>query len=333
MPDRYASKSGTGVRMKKLIVWGAILGSALYFGTKFYLHYRVSSNLDNALLMLSPFAQVSYSGVSSTMGGTLSVDDLVVQVNGYRDPVRADKLSLVTPGFWHLLALSDIGPQSLSKEMPESLGFAIVGFQSDVDSDLMRTLYRLGKTEKSGGEPVTAAETCTGRFGFSPDDLEDLGYTSLEADLHFGYRKDGADIVVDARSSIVDMYEMNLEMTLDGAMSPQAVAMGTYRPKLIDARLEYVDQSLDRRTTKLCERAGLSAEEVLAAKLEAFLSIGEDQGIVFDEQIVKPYREFLGGKSTFVLEAQPHEPVTMSQIGLYKPSDVPALLNLTASTY
>ena len=36
------------------------------------------------------------------------------------------------------------------------------------------------------------------------------------------------------------------------------------------------------------------------------------------------------GKSTLVITAQPSEPVAFSQIDLYKPSDVPALLNLAA---
>lgn len=316
--------------MKNLIVWAVILGSAGYFGTKFYLHYRVSSNLDNALMLVSPVAQVSYSGVSSTMGGTLSVDDVVVQVNGYRDPVRIEKVSLVTPGFWHLLSLSDIGPRTVSSDMPDSLGFAMTGFQTDVDSDLMRAMYKLGGTKADEQENASAAAACTGKFGYAPSDLQALGYSSLNVDLQVGYEKHAGNMLVDMSTSIDEMYDMNLTMTLLGGASPQAMAMGTYRPKLIDARLEYVDQSLDQRTSRLCERAGLTPEQVLAAKIETFLYFGEDNGVVFDEQIVEPYKDFLQGKSTFVLEAKPHEPVTMSQIGLYKPSDVPALLNLTA---
>ena len=319
--------------MKKLIVWGVIVGTVLYFGSKMYLHHRVSSNLDNLLLMASPFANVSYSGVSSTMGGTLSIDDLVVQVNGYRDPIRADKLSLVTPGFWHLLALGDIGMNTVSSEMPESIGFAIRGFQTDVDSDLVRTMYRMGKGGAKDLEELDDAARCTGKNGYSPNDLLALGYQSLNADLEMGYRNAAGRMIVDVRTSIADMYDLELELTLDGEISPQAMAMGSYRPKMVEARLEYTDQSLEQRTTRRCERAGLTTEQVLAAKLDTFLSLGADSGVVFDEQIIEPYKEFLRGKSTFVMEAKPHEPVTMSQIGLYKPSDVPALLNLSASAH
>ncbi len=316
--------------MKKLIVWGIVLFGGSYLGAKFYLHYRVSSDLDNMLVMVSPFADVKYSGISSTMGGTLSIDNIEVTVNGYRDPIRADKISLVTPGFWHLMGLNNLGSDMVSSEIPESLGFSIVGFQSSMDSDIVKTLYSFGQQKAASGVEVDVAAECTGKYGFSPAMLQDLGYKDLIADLYVGYRKNGANMIVDVRTSVKDMYDMNFELTLDGAVSPQAMAMGTYRPKLVDARLEYVDQSLDERTTELCERAGLSQEEVIAAKLDAFSSLGEDRGIVFDDQITAPYKEFIAGKSTFVLTARPNEPVNMSQIGLYKPSDVPALLNLTA---
>lgn len=317
--------------MKKLIVWGVFLFGGAYLGAKFYLHYRVSNDIDNMLVMMSPFAKVTYSGVSSTMGGTLSIDDLEVQVNGYRDPVRADKLSLVTPGFWHLLDLGNVRTNLVSDGMPDSLGFEILGFRSATDSDLIKMLYKKGQ-EQAGKktEERDAAAECTGQYGYTPDILLDLGYKELVADMRMGYRKDGNNMIVDMSTSVVDMYDMRFEFALEGAMSPMAMASGTYRPKLIDGRLEYEDQSLDARTDKLCGRAGLSQEEILEAKLAAFNAFGKENGVVFDEQIVEPYKTFLADKGTFVMTAHPNEPINISQIGLYKDSDIPALLNLTA---
>jgi hypothetical protein len=316
--------------MKNLIVWGIVLFGGAYLGAKFYMHYRVSNDLDNLLIMVSPFANVTYSGVSSTMGGTLSIDDLEVKVNGYRDPVRADKLSLVTPGFWYLLDMSEVWDNLQANEVPESLGFEILGFRSATDSDLLKMLHKRGQEAAARDIEIDDAAECTGKYGYTPTTLVDLGYSELVADLQMGYRKEGNNMVVDVQTSIEDMYDMDFEFTLDGAFSPQSVMTGNYRPKLIDARLEYVDQSLDERTSKLCARAGLSEEEVLAAKIDAFNAFGEETGVVFDEQILEPYKEFLGGKSTFVMTARPNEPLNVSQIDLYKASDIPALLNLTA---
>ena len=49
-----------------------------------------------------------------------------------------------------------------------------------------------------------------------------------------------------------------------------------------------------------------------------------------DALIIQPYTDFLLGKQRFTLIAQPPRPVDLTQLSLYKPSDVPNLLNLTA---
>ncbi len=59
--------------------------------------------------------------------------------------------------------------------------------------------------------------------------------------------------------------------------------------------------------------------------------IGEENGIEFDDYLIDPYMEFIVGKSTLVVTAKPNVPIAVSQIDLYKPSDVPALLNLKAT--
>ena len=91
------------------------------------------------------------------------------------------------------------------------------------------------------------------------------------------------------------------------------------------------DRSLNERVSEYCEQLGLSPEETLQARLDALHFLGESNGIVFDEYVIGPYKEYLAGKTTLVVTAQPANPVNLTQIGLYKPSDVPALLNLSAT--
>ncbi len=230
--------------MKKLIVWAILLAGGGYLGAKFYLHYRVSSDLDQMLLMISPFAQVDYDGVSSTISGKLSIDDVRVQVNGFRDPIRADKLTLITPGFWYLINLDEAGSNMVASDIPESMGIAISGLETSTDSDLIKMLYDLGQQDVAADREIDAAAECTGKYGYTPDVLRRLGYEKLNLDLHVGYRKDGNNMIVDVRTAVKDMYDVNIELTLDGAMSPKAMTMGTYRPRMLDGRLEYVDRSL-----------------------------------------------------------------------------------------
>jgi hypothetical protein len=68
----------------------------------------------------------------------------------------------------------------------------------------------------------------------------------------------------------------------------------------------------------------------MRAQIDSLTFFGESNGIEFDQYLIDPYKEFLLGKPTLVVTAQPMSPVAFSQLDMYTPSDVPALLNLAA---
>jgi hypothetical protein len=103
-----------------------------------------------------------------------------------------------------------------------------------------------------------------------------------------------------------------------------------YRPRLGALSLEFTDQSLNERVARYCGKRGLSPAETLQAQMDAFKYSGESNGIEFDKLILDPYQAFLEGKSKLFITARPSKPIAFSQIDLYKPSDVPALLRLEA---
>jgi hypothetical protein len=135
---------------------------------------------------------------------------------------------------------------------------------------------------------------------------------------------------VDFTTNVAEMYDVAVTLTFEGVPTPQSLAMRAYEPRLVNGRLEYLDRSLEERVMQLCTQQDLTEDAVIAARRDAFQTVASSNGIVFDEYVMDPYVEFLRGKDRFVLTAQPVEPVNLRQIGLYKPSDVPALLNLSA---
>ena len=113
--------------MKNLILTILIVGGGGYLGAKFYLHYEVSNGLDQALLMASPFVDIQYDGVSSTMSGELSIDGVTARVNQFSDPLYIEKLSIITPGFFWLLNIDSLAEQGTDFEMPEKFGLKVTG--------------------------------------------------------------------------------------------------------------------------------------------------------------------------------------------------------------
>lgn len=315
--------------MKKLIVFVLLIGSCGYFAAKFYLHYRVSSGLDDVLVMAAPFADIQYDGVSSTMSGELSIDGITVHMSEFRDPLYIDKLSIITPGFFFLLNLVELGQPGEDFEIPDTFGFAVDGVRASTSADYVRKIYDLGQARIGAADAEEVAAVCTGKYGFTPKTLQQLGYRDLVMSMRIAYRQDDRNLIVDVSAGVEDMYDIDMTVKLADRLTPETLMRGNYRPRLTEGRLEYRDLSLNERTAKLCARQGLSENEILLAQLDAFTASGLENGLEFDDYVIGPYKEFLAGHSTFVLTAKPSEPVTLTQIDLYKPSDVPALLNLS----
>jgi hypothetical protein len=135
---------------------------------------------------------------------------------------------------------------------------------------------------------------------------------------------------IDMDVSMDDMWDIDASVNLEGNMIAEMSRGMAYQPRLRSLHLEYTDRSLNSRVSRYCEERGLSAADVLRAQIDSFKQVGEMYGIEFDQYIIDPYKELLLGKSALVVTAQPTNPVAFSQIDLYAPSDVPALLNLAA---
>lgn len=321
--------------MRNLIIGVIILAVVGYGGSKLLLHNKIENGLDRAVVAVSPFVNVSYDGVSSTMGGELTMDTIEARITNFNDPITIDRLGIDTPSYFSLLKLADIADnmQNPNDVVPEYFGFIAEGIRLPVKADYITTMHQEIKSLVTEADADKPAAICTGKYGFSPETLEALGYTEQVVSVATYFRRNTASYSVSVTSSIEDMWSMNAEFTLAGNMIAELSEGPRARPRLSAMRIEYIDQSLNQRVADYCGRLGLTGEEIMAAQLDKLTQIGKSLGIEFDEYVVAPYTEFVGGKSRLVITAKPVEPVSISQIGLYKASDVPALLDLSAEAF
>lgn len=321
--------------MKNLIIWAVILGVVGYFGSKLLLHHKIEKGVDAAFLAISPFVNVEYDGVSSTMSGELTIDGIRATVSGFDDEIRIDRLGIDTPSYFTLLKLADITENLSSPDeiVPKYFGVIAEGIHMRVNSDYMRKLHKLRLAEVNADDADTPASLCAGKYGYSPEALQGLGYTQQVASVSAHFRRGASNYSLDFSSTVDDMWSITGEMSLAGDMMTEMSKGTRYRPRMNSMRLEFIDDSLNARIKKYCKRLGLSPEETLAAQLASLAFFGAENGIEFDEYVIDPYTDFVTGKSRLVVTANPSEPVSLSQISLYKPSDVPALLDLSAEAF
>jgi len=318
--------------MRNLIVWAILIGVVGYFGTKMYLHHKVGQGVDTTVMMISPWVQVEYDGISSTMSGELTIDGVRAYLTGFKDPIDIESIGIDTPSFLSLLELGDIssGMQSGSPDVPEHFGFIAEGIRIPVDADYFNKAYKLAVEESGAAADLDNAELCAGKYGFSPKALAGLGYREQVVSMSMMFRQKPNAYAIEIAADVENMWEVDAVLTLAGDMKAEMMKGTAYRPKLAHMQIEYHDRSLKQRIVDYCDELGLDAEQTQAAQLDAFNYMGESSGIVFDEYMIDPYKAFLDGKSTLVVTARPSEPISLSHIELYKPEDVPALLNLEA---
>lgn len=321
--------------MRNLFIAVLIVAAAAYFGIKWKLHSDVESGVDMAVLMLKPYVDIEYDGVSSTLTGELTIDGIRGRVQGFDDEFSIGRLGIDTPSFLSLMKIGDMQSVMMARKdaLPDYFGIILEGLKMPVDADYGHRLHAaqiaaLGVSD--AGEP---ANECTGKYGFSPQALVAMGYEDYDLSFSARFRQDGGRYGVEVQSGSTDMWDVDATLLLAGDMMSQLSMGPGYSPKLSEMQIVYNDRSLKERVAAYCRQLGLSAEETLTAQLDAFRYIGGEAGIEFDDYVMAPYREFLDGKSTLVVTARPIEPVTLSSIGLYKPSDVPALLQLSAEAH
>jgi hypothetical protein len=309
--------------MRNLLVAAAIVGVGGYFGAKFYVQHKAAEDLDALLAQARPFVDIEYEHVVATIRGELRAENVTIRLPQFDDEIAVESIGIVTPGFLFLLGF-DRG----RLEFPERLGVAVEGLRVSADADFMRLLDDVRASQTASVE-LTPADQCASTYGLTPAALKRFGYHEVVLDLDTTIRRAQSHLVVEVGADIEDMYAFDVELTLDGLADPTALARGV-QPMLVSARLDYVDQSLNRRILEHCAKEQVPAADVLAAQLREVQALALQNGMELDAMLMEPYTDFLLGKRRFTLTSAPPKPVDLSRVSLYKPSDVPNLLNLTA---
>lgn len=309
--------------MRNLLATAVVLGVGGYFGAKFYVQYKVARDLDAVLTQARPFVDVQYDGVVATMSGELRVEGVTVRMAQFDDPFTVESIGVQTPGFLYL-----VGFDRRDLELPERLGLELTGIRVAADADFMQALDDLRAADVREAE-LTAADKCARTAGFTPAMLRRLGYHELVSDFRMSFRREESRLVVELGADVENMYDVDVELTLEGLADPTALARGA-KPLFVGGRLDYVDQSLNSRVMKYCAEQQVTPEDVIAVQLREVQALAAESGMELDALIMQPYTDFLLGKQRFTLLSKPTRPVDLTRLSLYKPSDVPNLLNLTA---
>jgi hypothetical protein len=323
--------------MKGLLIGLVLVAGLAYGGAKAYLHYHVSDSVDAVFkgmnMAMQDTAEIEYGGISSTLTGELTIDDVKFQLKGFSDNIVIGRLGLNTPHFLALLNLSSLsaGSEPAFGGPPEYIGIFAEDIKVSAAADYYRDIYTKGIEQLAPADIRQRGVQCVGKYGFSPRTLAALGYDELIMSTSVTLRQADTHFITEMDFGVVDMVDVDIEASIAGDLMSGAAMGASYQPRLRSLQIEITDQSLNKRVEKYCTELGLTPEQILRAHLNALQYFGKKNGIEFDKYVIDPYKEYLAGKSRFIVTAKPRKPLDLARIKKYKPIDVPALLNLEAA--
>jgi hypothetical protein len=314
----------------KALTAAVILAAVLYGGLKAYIYFQYKEQVDSFISKVSPFVHIKYGGITSSLGGTVSVTDITAVPGQSQDELRIDAIELHTPGLWFLLSgASDSG------QLPEKMQVSVRGVHLDLSGDLMRRFAALqlaARGHASGTQPIA----CSTLEGIGPAEYKALGFDSVVLDSSFGYKfgRDQTEFYLDY--ALRDIETMRMTMALSGlSRSLRSFTLQQALDVLLtDLSLQYaMNPELALKATRHCIQAsGVDDKEYYAAALERGLaSIDSQLGVVPGQGIREALGRYLAKPGEIRVTAHPNLPVQLAAIDNYRPESLVALLNLKAS--
>ncbi|HID49306.1 MAG TPA: hypothetical protein EYP40_06820 [Chromatiales bacterium] len=317
------------MKIKYLLLAVVALPLVLFGIVKLYLNHQLNEFMDTVAARARPFVSVERGGVSTTLRGEASIHDIEIYITGTDDVVRIEKLTYDTPNLWYLLR--DLGGVR-NNRVPMSLHLNLKGLSMDLYGDLTDRMEDAINTLNLDLAGVN--KLCGGRLFMGPREYRDMGYEQIIIDGNIGYEADAIteEITINMDLGFRDMGSYHLTIRSGGFLgTPFAARVPHPKPPAIDAlRITYQDHSYIRRFVKYCSELGNTTEaEFIAAEVEQDPAYFANLlGFVPGPGLRAAYRELLSNPGKIAITMEWPESVDPGNLHLYKPEDIPKMLNL-----
>ena len=275
----------------KIFLTGLVLLVGLgYGGAKGYIYYQVSDSVDSVIPMMAPYADIQCGGISSTLTGELTIDDVRLQIRGYRDAIEIGRLGINTPSFLDLLKLSKLSPGAAGGGPPEYFGLIAENIRISASADYYRDYYAETIKVLEPGDIRQGGVQCMGKYGYSPRALKALGYQELVLSMSMIVQQADAHFLAEIDFDIVDMIDIEMDVSMVGELMEGAAMGSAYQPMLRSLQVKLTDNSLNQRVVKCCSELGLTSAQILRAHINALQYAGGTVGIKFDKHVIDSYK-------------------------------------------
>lgn len=320
------------------VIVSGVIGAV---GAILYINHKTTEAVDQFVLSMSPFVQVDYDKVSSSLSGAVSVEGVTMTLPSFSDPIRIGSVGFKLPTFLDLLSLHNMGPLQIARgQLPKSITVFADGFQLDTGDDYMMAMFRAMEAdaaEKNGGTIPTRSEDplghCISRYGVSSRDLLELGLDRMTMSMRYQVEQMDGEIGASLEFEIQDTLTIDTRFSIQGRLADFASGR-TDRARLMRFEIEGETQDITKRTWDRCETMGVDRDIAKEAYITSFLAGLAEGGFVADDRLIEPFRAgVIAEHQHFRVIGDPPQPVDIQQVKLYSADKLPALLGVDYQTW
>jgi len=308
--------------MKRIILIALAGLVVVALGANWYYTREIRQQLDRVAAAASMFGTLSYDSVRLSPRGAIHINALeFLPRGGDGQGVRVDRIALRTGGLGELISLKR---EVESGRLPPELGIELQGLAFSL-GDLPPGPGPAFSSPAGGGAPVGgfAAAGCDGRSHFSIDDLIDMDYYLIDADLEAHYRliDGGRQIRQFVRVRSRDAGEFAVEAIVDlmaGSRNTTELMLALQRADLRSFSLAYEDLGFYDRMLAFCAaRTDMDRDDYIAHHIEAWQSQWAALGARPAPELVEAYSDFVESPDRFQVRSRTEYAVALATIGEY----------------
>jgi len=210
--------------LKSPVIGVLLLALSTYAGIKVKLYFGVQDAMESLILVASPYATIKYTGITSSLTGSLGVQGVEIQTKDAVVPVRIGSAQLRGPGFGFIWGLAR---GKASGELPEWLELAF----EDLDLPYVENLVPSPDAPVSIKDllsTTTQPDACSLAGIFGEGGMYSRDRFPLRMGIRIGYRTGGqaGPAQLYGYYGLAGGESLYMEFNLSGMPSPQSAMLG-----------------------------------------------------------------------------------------------------------
>lgn len=319
------------MKIKALITIPLLLIVVAYAAAKGYVHYKVTESLDKVIQIMSPFIQIEYGGVGSSLNGSISLDKILVTATGSYDEIRIRRIVISGDGPQFLLDLA----QGFDRgKPPEQMQITVQQLESPVSSTFLTSLKNNFDSDKSESRKKRI-DPCSLAGILRAEGLKELGYPSLSINGRAGYIYDSTtgETQFDLIYELAGVESSSISMKMNG-LSAAAITGEGIMPVFNEVHLVHMIQpGYMKQIVTMCSANTAQTPDKFIDKLfsqpdKYYL---DTLGFIPGPGLTTVLRQLIQNAGELDIWAIPPAGIDPSTLSAYRTEDLVDLLGVTVS--